>query len=471
MTYPKTATRKRQRSGNGKRLFGTSGIRGVVGQDLSTGLCLEAAQAIGTTLAPHSRVCIATDTRLSRETIKRVVIAGLRFSGIDVTDLGVLPTPALAFLTSNMGFDTGVMVTASHNPPQFNGIKLFNGNCLGYSKEQEAEIEKVYFKNGFRIDCLGNLEQSQEGKERYFRFMQNRFPRRCLNHNLRIVVDPGNGAASGFARELFSTLGFEVIPLNDEPDGRFPRRNPEPREDTLEGTIRFTRQQNADLAVCFDGDADRVVFCDGEGFLGFNEPIAFICRLVIEQNKGTQPRRVATSVETGRIVDLALRDLDVEVVRGEVGDVSIAYLAKEINAPIGVEEAGVYIIPEQGYYPDSFFATLTLLSRINDPGEIRDLFKDIPRLTFRKTKVPCPEEFKEVVMEAVEESASSFGTNEINTIDGLRFEFGDSWMLIRASGTEPVIRVTAEAISSSKAEALLRAGTKAVEESLRGLRP
>ncbi len=470
MAYPKVATRKRQRPGGSKRLFGTSGIRGVVGQDLSTSLCLEAAQAIGTTLSPHSRVCIATDTRVSREIIKRVAIAGLRFSGIDVTDLGVLPTPALAFLTRTMGFDAGVMITASHNPPQFNGIKLFNGNCLGYSREQEDKIERVYLRKEFRIGYLGSLDQSLEAKERYFQFTQHRFPSGCLNHSIRIVVDPGNGAASGFASELFSRLGFDVIPLNDEPDGRFPGRNPEPREDTLKGTVEFTRKQNADLAICFDGDADRVVFCDREGFLGFNEPIAFICRLVIEQNQDAQARRVATTVETGRIVDLALEELNVEVIRGKVGDVNVAYLAREVGAPVGVEEAGVYIIPEQGYYPDSFFAVLTLLSRINSPGEIRDFFQGIPRLTLRKTKVPCPEELKGAVMAAVEKS-SSFGANEINTMDGLRFEFSDSWMLIRASGTEPVIRVTAESISSSKAGALLGAGTKAVEESLGRLKP
>ena len=128
--------------GSGNCLFGTSGIRGVVGQDLSVDFCREVAQAIGTTLAPHSEVCISTDTRVSREAIKGAVISGLRSSGIDVTDLGVLPTPALAFSTREMGFDTGVMITASHNPPEFNGIKLFNANSVGYSKAQEAEIEE-----------------------------------------------------------------------------------------------------------------------------------------------------------------------------------------------------------------------------------------------------------------------------------------------------------------------------------------
>lgn len=171
-------------------------------------------------------------------------------------------------------------------------------------------------------------------------------------------------------------LGFDVIPINDEPNGLFPGRNPEPREDTLEATIEFMRQQNADLAVCFDGDADRVVFCDREVFLGFNEVIAFISRLAVEESK---KRRVATTVEMGRLLDQALQNLGVEIIRGRVGDVNVAYLTQELDAAIGVEPVGVYIMPQVGYYPDSIFATLTLLSRIREVGEIRDFLKDMPQ--------------------------------------------------------------------------------------------
>ncbi len=461
MSYPRTAKAKKQGNGSGNHLFGTSGIRGVVGQDLSTDFCQEVAQAIGATLAPHSKVGIATDTRVSRETIKRAVISGLRFSGIDIIDLGILPTPALAFLARDMGFDAGVMITASHNPPRFNGLKLFNGNGFGYSREQEAEIEKVYREKGFRAGYQGSLDRSQEGKERYFRFMQHGFPKGSLNHNLRIVVDPGNGAASGFASELFSRLGFEVIPTNDEPDGRFSGRNPEPKEDTLGGTIKFVRQRNADLAVCFDGDADRVVFCDREGFLGFNEMIAYISRLAIEE---TGKRTVATTVETGKLLDLAVEDIGAKVVRGKVGDVEVAYLSKEVDAAIGVEGVGVYILPQVGYYPDSILATLMLLSHIDHPSQIRESFQSLPLLSFAKTKVSCANEDKEKAMARLKEMSHLFGTNEINTIDGLRFEFGDSWMLIRASGTEPAIRVIAESTSKAETEVLISKGVEAVKK-------
>jgi phosphoglucosamine mutase len=443
-----------------RRLFGTSGIRGVVNQDLSPDLCHRVALAIGTTLPPASTVCIATDTRTSRDVIKEAVTAGLLSCGINVVDLGILPTPALALLTRESGFATGIMVTASHNPPEFNGIKLFTENSLGYSQAQEAEVEKVYFEQKFRQGKKGTLEQAQDMKQRYLSFIKDKLSWPGFNHHLKIVVDPGNGAASQFASDIFIQMGLDVIPVNDEPNGLFPGRSPEPKADTLQGTVNFLRQHNADLAICFDGDADRVVFCDKEGFLGFNEPIAFISRLAV---KKTGRKTIATTVETGSLLDLAVKDLGVEVVRGRVGDVAVAHLAQELDAALGVEQVGVYIIPEAGYYPDSIFASLFLLSQLSDAGEIRQYFQDMPRLFFEKAKVFCPHELKELIMAQVKEKAHLFAPDETKTLDGLRLEFSDSWMLIRASGTEPVIRVISESTSQTQTDELISKSKKLVQ--------
>ncbi len=442
------------------KLFGTSGIRGIVGQDLTVDLCREVAHSLGTLLPSKAKVCLATDTRPSGQVLKKAIFAGLRSSGIDVTDLGIVPTPMLAFLTKEWSFDTGVMVTASHNPPQFNGIKLFNNDSVGYSQEQEREIERVYAEKRFRQGSReGMLHQGQGMKETYLRFLKSNLPGGRFNGK-RVVVDPGNGAASRIVTELFSELGIEVVPLNDVPDGLFPGRNPEPKEDTLQGTIEFLREARADLAICFDGDADRVVFCDREGFLGFNESIAFVSRLVAEESG---KKSVATTVETGSLLDLAVEDLGVKVVRGKVGDVHVAYLAREIDAAIGVEQVGVYIIPRIGCYPDSIFAALTLLSRVAEVGEIRTFLGKLPRLFFDKGKVPCPNKLKDQVMKMVEDNVSLFGVADVNALDGIRLEFGDSWMLIRASGTEPVIRVLAESSSASRTRELLDSGVGRVQ--------
>jgi phosphoglucosamine mutase len=442
-----------------RRLFGTSGIRGVVNQDLSPDFCRRVALAIGTTLPPASTICIATDTRISRNIIKEAVCAGLLSCGINVVDLGILPTPALALLTRESDCAAGIMVTASHNPPEFNGIKLFSENSVGYSQAQEAEIEKVYFEQKFRQGEKGTLEQAQDMKQRYLSFIKGKLSLPGFNHHLKIVVDPGNGAASKFASDIFVQMGLDVIPVNDEPDGLFPGRSPEPKADTLQDTINFLRQHDADLAICFDGDADRVVFCDKEGFLGFNEPIAFISRLAV---KKTGKKKIATTVETGTLLDLAVKDLEAEVVRGRVGDVAVAHLAQKLNAALGVEQVGVYIIPEVGYYPDSISASLFLLSQLSNAGEIRQFFQGIPRLFFEKAKVFCPDELKELVMAQVKEKAHLFASDEINTLDGLRLDFPDSWMLVRASGTEPVIRVISESTSQTQTDELISKGKELV---------
>jgi len=468
-----------------RRLFGTSGIRGVVNQDLSLDFCYEVALAIGTTLPQSSTVCIATDTRVSRDVIKEAITTGLLSCGVNVVDLGILPTPALALLTRESGFAAGIMVTASHNPPEFNGIKLFTQDSSGYGQAQEAEIEKIFFEKQFRQGKKGTLEQGHDMKQRYLSFIKGklsltgfrqqstagncddggRFREGKLNlpgsdHHLKVVVDPGNGAASRFASDIFVNMGLNVIPVNDEPDGLFPGRSPEPKEDTLQGTINFLRQHNADLAICFDGDADRVVFCDKDGFLGFNEPIAFVSRLAVRK---TGKKKIATTVETGNLLDLAVKELGAEVVRGRVGDVAVAHLAQQLDAALGVEQVGVYIIPEAGYYPDSIFASLFLLSQLSDAGEIRQFFQHTPRLFFKKAKVSCPNELKESVMARTKEKSHSFAPDEINTLDGLRLEFADSWMLIRASGTEPVIRVISESMSQKRTDELIGKGKKLVQ--------
>ncbi|MCK4723786.1 MAG: hypothetical protein KAT75_10795 [Dehalococcoidia bacterium] len=445
------------------RLFGTSGIRGVVNQDLTPELCQAVGQAIGATLPTHSRVCIATDTRVSREMVKNAVTLSLLSSGVDVTSFGILPTPALALLTREMGFDTGIMITASHNPPEYNGIKLFNENSIGYSRAQEAEIEELIKRRTLKISFPGTLSPGQQLKETYFQFIQDRFSGKSFDRHMKIVVDPGNGAAAGFTSELFSTMGFKVMPVNDEPDGLFRGRNSEPGEDTLQGTVKFLKKEKADLAVCFDGDAERVVFCDREGFLGFNEMVAYISRIVAME---TGRKKIATTVEMGRLLDLSVADLGVEVVRGMVGDTDVAYLARELDAAIGVEGVGVYIIPEVGYYPDSIFATLILLSHLNDTREIRGFFDGIPRLFFEKSKVHCPNGLKEDVMVEIRKRVHLFEASEMNILDGLRLEYDDAWMLIRASGTEPAIRVIAEAPSRSRTVELLAEGAEAVHTCL-----
>ncbi|MBN1376163.1 MAG: hypothetical protein JXA01_08420 [Dehalococcoidia bacterium] len=448
-----------------KPLFGTSGVRGVVNQDLSVDLCKNVGKALGTMLAAGSPVCLGTDSRLSRELIKKAVTDGLTESGVNVAHLGIVPTPAVALLTREVGFDAGIMITASHNPPEFNGIKLFNSDSIGFNRQQEQSLEDIYYSENFRTGKIGSSEYSPHIKDRYFDFLLSMVSTWPLNRNLKIMVDPGNGAASGFASELFKKLDLQVIPINNEPDGRFPNRASEPKEDTLQGTIKFLRQKNADLAVCFDGDADRVVFCDQEGFIGFNEMIAFISRNAVISSGKTA---VATTVETGMLLDLAIEDLGGRVIRGKVGDVYTAHLARDNDAAIGVESVGVYILPQAGYYPDSMLAALMLLASVTEISEIRKFISSLPTLYFSKEKITCHNDLKAPVMRHIAGRAQSLGPAQVNNLDGIRLEFGDAWMLIRASGTEPAIRVMAESRNDLRTAGMVKSGVQIVEEALKG---
>ena len=436
----------------------------MVNQDLTPELCKNVGRALGTLLPSGAAVCLGTDSRLSRELIKSAVTEGLTETGINVAQPGILPTPALALLTREVGFGAGVMITASHNPPEFNGIKLFNADAIGYSRVQEEQVEQIYYSGLFRSGKTGAVEQVPLMKDKYFAFIRALTAGWNFNYGLKLMIDPGNGAAAGFASELFRQLGFTVIPVNDVPDGRFPGRSSEPKEDTLQATIKFLRQKNADLAICFDGDADRVVFCDQQGFIGFNEMIAFISRIAI-QSSGKLT--VATTVETGMLLDLAVRDLGGSVIRGRVGDVYAAHLARDNDAALGVESVGVYILPQAGYYPDSIFAALTLLGSIRQAADIRSFLNTLPPLHFYKDKVACPNENKAVATELVSKKALSLKASRLNNLDGLRFEFDEGWMLIRASGTEPAIRVLAEAGSRTFARSLLNRGMVIVQEAVK----
>jgi len=444
-------------------LFGTSGVRGVINKELTVETWLALGCSLGTTLSIGSRVGIATDTRTSGEMVKSSLISGLLSTGVDVIDMGILPTPALALLTREMGFNAGLMVTASHNPPEYNGLKLFGSDTIGYGDEEQTILEEIYHSGSFRRanwEDVGSLD-IEDGREKYLGLLINEIPS-AINSNIRIVVDPGNGAACGLASELFKRLGFDTCTINDEPNGLFPGRGSEPGENTLHSTVEFLRKKGCDLAICFDGDADRVVFCDKKGFLGYDQMTAFISRLILQKN---QSKIVATTVETGTLLDLAVADLGARVVRGKVGDVNLAHLVRNLGAPVGVEPVGVYILSEMGYYPETMLASLILLHGIERAEEIREFLNKLPRLYYLKAKLACNRGKQEIAMQKIA-SARSW---EANTLDGLRFELDkeEAWMLIRPSGTEPLIRVIVEASSQQRGEELLKEGCQIVEEALR----
>ena len=362
-----------------------------------------------------------------------------------------------------MRMDIGIMLTASHNPPEYNGVKLFTSEGIGFSPRQENEIERIYAGKNYLNGVSANFKREDGIDTRYTEYLLSAF-KHVKIPRFRIAVDPGNGAASGIAGEIFTAFGYTVMPINDTPDGTFPGRSPEPKQDTLKNTYQFLLDNDLDIAVCFDGDADRVVFIDKEGFIGFTESVAFLSALAVRH---TGKKRVAATVETGNLLDNALADLGVEVVRGKVGDVYVAHLTREIDAAIGVEPVGVYILPELGLYPNTIAAALTLLSSIKAVSEIRGFFKNIPPLNLGQRKIACPNDKKEELKALVLDKADAFGGGAVNELDGLRMDFGNSWILVRPSGTEPIFRIIAESPSPAETERLLENASAVLQKLVR----
>ena len=442
------------------KLFGSSGIRGIVGEKLTTEFCVDIGKSIGSLLPEGSNVCISTDARVTKDYIKNAVLIGILSTGVNLTDFGLLPTSILAFTTKHLKFDSGVMITASHNPPEFSGMKLWSSEGMGYSKNKEIEIEKLYESKKFRKvswDKIGILTKRDDAVEGYFKVIKEKFPN--IKSDLKILVDPGNGAMSGIASKLFNELGLNIITMSDKPNGMFPNRNPEPKRETLTKTIEKLNQENADIAICFDGDGDRVVFCDKRGFIEYNEAIGFVAKNIISNSKD---KICITTVETGMLFDLAVKTESGTVKRCEVGDVFVARAAKEKNAKMGVEQCGHYIIPELGFYPDTIYPTLSLIKNIKSADEIREFFTKIKSLFYDKIGVECKDEEKYVIVDKISKLETKLKPLEINTLDGMRMEFSDGWILIRASGTQPLIRVNAEAETQERLKEFLCEGKRLI---------
>ncbi len=443
--------------------FGTSGVRGVVSEDLTQAGCRCVGMALGTVLGKGARVCLGRDTRISGPVVSGWFRRGLLAAGADVVDLGVVPTPVLAALTRAGGYSAGAMVTASHNPPEYKGIKLFDADGIGFSREQEAAVEGLCREGRFSGGA-SRLEREDRALELYLECIPSGLAATAAASGIPLLVDPGNGAACGFVCEVYERLGLRVESVNDVPDGRFPGRGPEPGPGTLDATVAALEGAGAELAVCFDGDADRVLFCDREGFLGLDEMVAFIARNRVRQ---TGKRCLATTVETGLLPEYAVAAEGGQVVRGEVGDAAVARLARQEDAALGAETVGVYIFPELGFYPESILAPLYLLGMLGQVSDIREFINSLPPVHLVNRKVRCPSRLKTEVMRWLGGSPHDMvrsGNVRVNRTDGLRLELGDAWLLVRPSGTEPVIRVTAESTSAADAEMVAGDARARVEE-------
>jgi phosphomannomutase/phosphoglucomutase len=441
------------------RLFGTNGIRGVVNQDMNSTLALGIGQAWGTYLkitVPRPKCAIGTDARLSNHMLKSAVTAGFLSTGCDVVDVGLVPTPTLQYTVKEKRFDAGVIITASHNPPQFNGIKGTACDGTELAKDVEEAIETIYFSQQFAL-CdwkdAGSYTTWDSAIELYIKGILSYVDVASIKkQRFHIVLDCGNGAGCLVAPILLKKLGCVVTELNCEPDGTFPGRHSEPLPENLTLLMEKVPETHASFGVGFDGDADRAIFIDETGsYIWGDKSLSLVGKYITRKKKGGV---TVTPVTTSTCFKDVVHQNNGSVIYTKVGSPIVAGVMKENHAVFGGEENGGLIFPAFQYCRDAAMSLATLLEILaTEKRPLSELIAEVPSYEMLKTKIACPNEKKERIMNLLmEEMKNDHDIIDIDRTDGLKLYMKDGWVLMRPSGTEPIFRVYVEAKGKQRAE-------------------
>jgi len=452
------------------KLFGTFGVRGIANEKITPKFALKIGAAFGTVLKREGRenptVVVGRDTRVSGVMLKNALISGLLSTGCNVIDVGVAPTPAIQWATDHFNADGGAVITASHNPPEYNGIKLLEPNGMGLKKEREAVVEEVFFKEDFeraRWDEIGEVREERITKP-YIEAIRARVDVEVIKKRRPfVVVDTSNGAGSLTLPYLLRELGCKVVSVNAHPDGHFPARNPEPNEENLREFMEIVKALGADFGVAQDGDADRAVFIDENGrFIQGDRTFALVADAVLRERGGGL---LVTTVATSNLLDDVARRNNARVMRTKVGDLIVARALLEHNGTIGGEENGGVIFPDFVLGRDGAMTTAKIAEIFAKSGKrFSELIDELPRYYQIKTKRHV-EGDRHAIVRRVAELAKTRGYT-MDTTDGTKIIFPDGWVLVRASGTEPIIRIFSEAKSEEKAKEYLELGLKLLDEAV-----
>ena len=444
------------------RLFGTNGIREVVGTTLTPGFALRVARGIAATLPAGSRIAVGWDGRTSSPSLARLVGATLALSGHRVLELGLLATPAFQYSVPRTGAQLGVMITASHNPREFNGLKCIAPDGLEIPRSWEEAIEEAAAHlpsttPGF--DRIGSIQASTEAPERYIDGILERVDVEAIRRRrFTVVLDCGNGASIPTSPELLRRLGCRVVTLNGHVDGTFPGHLSEPTEANVGDLLKTVVALGADLGIVHDGDADRAIFVDAAGrYIPGEASLTLLARDRVAQRGGGV---VVTPVTASQSVEDAVRPLGGEVVYTRVGSPTVTHEMQARQAVFGGEENGGLIFPEFQLARDGAMSAAAMLDLLaHHELTLAAALERIPRYTLLKEKLPCPAEIRGKVLERLAAELTP-GSDRLLTIDGVKAFRDGGWVLVRPSGTEPLLRVFAEARDRPRAEALAAFGVQ-----------
>jgi phosphomannomutase/phosphoglucomutase len=435
-----------------KQLFGTNGVRGIVGESMTPGLVLRIGQALGS-MRPGT-IAVGRDTRTSGPMLVHALKAGLIGTGCRVVDCGILPTPALQYIVRDR-FAAGAMITASHNPPEYNGVKIVERDGTEMGDREVIELEGRLFREEYRLADwrgLGTETAAPELVEGYLSGILGHFDPDA-GRGMTVVVDPGSGPAALTTPPLLRRMGCEVITINGEPDGTFPGRYPEPTPERLAPLAERVRETGSTFGVAHDGDADRAVFIDDRGrYLEENREFALIARHVCRRRQGV----IVTPVSTSQLIEDIASATGCTVRYTPVGSIYVArsmlgLIAARVPVAFGGEGNGGLIYPDHQFCRDGGMTTAMMVGMLAETkAPLSQLVDELPSYHFINHKLRTRR--AEEIVAAVE---AAFPDYAADRTDGVRISRGKTWALVRGSGTEPIVRVMVEAEDRAAAEAML----------------
>ncbi|MEM0377848.1 MAG: phosphoglucosamine mutase [Thermosphaera sp.] len=447
-------------------LFGTDGIRGVIG-DLTPEFVARVSQAIGSFFKPGSRILVGRDARSGGEAYSRIVTGTLLYFGHKVYDAGLTPTPALQYAVKAFGFDGGVMITASHNPREYNGIKVIGPDGIELDRDKEKELEEIFWEGRFRsIDwraAYHSVEPYRTVNESYVNAVVGQVDRELISsRGFKILIDPGNSVGALTTPEIAKKLGVEYVVVNGNLDSWFPSRNPEPTPENISETAEIVKSLKLNFGVSHDGDADRSIFIDEKGRIQSGDRTATLLAKYLSVERGERGK-VYTAVSSSMIIEDVMKELGVEVVWLKVGSVDIAHTMKKSgDALCGFEENGGFMYPPHQYVRDggmTLALVLEMLARYK--VSLSELYDSLPYYYSIKTKYRMSRDKALLVIERVKEE---FKNEKLLLIDGVKVIARNYWILVRPSGTEPLLRVMLEARTEEDAKSIFERVSKIVME-------
>ena len=458
-----------------KKLFGTAGIRGLTNLEITPLLALKISQVFGDYLGNQGSVALGYDTRYGAQMLAHSATSGLMSAGLDVIDCGCIPTGGLSSFITQSGLKGGVMLTGSHMPYNLIGIILIMSDGSYLSEEIARELEDRYYNYDSRrvtlpLKNIGSYQPAEKPLELYKKFLMSKInPDLIRIKKYKVLIDPGNGTAIFVLPQLLQSLGCPVVFINEEPKPQ-PDRPTEPRANNLSPAVTRLKEHHCDLGIATDIDADRVLFIDHNGnVLSEDLTGAIFARDIIQKNKNNS--LIVTPINSSGLIEHTCQKFNARLEYCGVGQPATLQVVKQLKANFSYEESGKYYFSEEVFWADGILAGLKLLELLSRENKtLAELAGEFPRFYQVKHTLPCENKLKNKIMSEVKtiwEKEALTGKVKDITIDGLKRIYEDkAWLLIRQSGTEPLIRVYSDALSPSRAEELVQSGEKMVKHSM-----